>query len=166
MKSDESLMLAYCDGETDCFELLYRRYKTRVYAYITKRAPNAAVEDLFQQVFLKLHEKKHLYDASYPFAPWFFTLCRHTIVDHLRKKSESTTAFEEWSEDVHSPPEDLVKSEGQRELPDMDEASFKLLYEKFVAGRGYKELEQEFKARPATLRKRVERLLNTLRQES
>lgn len=170
MKSDEVLMLDYCEGDSGCFDLLYRRYKTRVYAYITKRAPAHAVDDLFQQVFLKLHEKKHLYDSSYAFAPWFFTLCRHTIVDHLRKKSEQAGQFESWEEDLHGSKQALVDQgeadQNPMDLPPMEAQAFALLYQKFVEGKGYKELEEEFKAKPATLRKRVERLLHALRQEN
>lgn len=166
MKSDESLMLGYCEGDQLSFEILYSRYKARVYAYIIKRAPSAAVEDLYQQVFLKLHEKKHLYDPTYPFAPWFFTLCRHTIVDHLRKKSEQPDLWQEWNEDFYETDGSEEAGKDDRELPEMDQASFQLLYLKFVEGRGYKELEQEFNTKPATLRKRVERLLNSLRGES
>lgn len=160
MHSDEELMIIYRQGEAQAFEELYRRYRARVYGYLHKKVPGEEKDDVFQRIFLKLHQKRHLYKSEYPFAPWFFTLCRHVVIDYYRSRKEVLSAeqFEEQSPEA---------SEFEtQELPEMEADQFKLLYAKFVEGKGYKELEAEFSASSSALRKRVSRLLATLRGEA
>ena len=160
MKTDEELMLNYRAGQSEAFNELYRRYKKRVYGYLANKIPREQREDVFQQIFLKLHDKRYLYSDEYPFAPWFFTLCRHLIVDHYRKTGKEAQELAELDLSLlgGSEAEDI-----ENDLPPMDEEQYRLLYLKFVEGRGYKELEAEFGSNASTLRKRVSRLLQTLR---
>lgn len=160
MQTDEELMLIYREGEAFAFEELYRRYRARVYGYLHKKVPGEEKDDVFQKIFLKLHQKRHLFNSDYPFAPWFFTLCRHVVIDHYRCSREVVSM--DQVEDLTSPGSEL----DFQELPEMEADHFKLLYAKFVEGKGYKELEAEFSASSSALRKRVSRLLATLRGEA
>lgn len=160
-KSDQELMLAYIDGDQEAFAEIYTRYKSRVYGYLHKKVPDSLRDDLFQSIFMKLHSKKHLYKAEYPFAPWFFTMIRHEMIDQLRK--ESNRATELFTEEVAAIE---VKQEGTTERIEninLNEQDQKLLYLKFVEGKGYLELENEFSSKAATLRKRVSRLIEKLK---
>jgi len=159
MRTDEELMLTYREGDGGAFEELYRRYRSRVYGYLQNKVPTGERDDVFQKIFLKLHHKRFLYNQEYQFAPWFFTLCRHVIIDHYRlKKVDLETLSEKLSLEEH---ESIDK-----ELPPMSDEQFKLLYMKFVEGRGYKELEVEFNSSASSLRKRVSRLLASLRGDA
>lgn len=160
MRTDEELMLNYREGEVDAFNELYRRYRARVYGYLFKKVKAGHKDDVFQKIFLKLHHKRYLYKAEYPFAPWFFTLCRHVVIDHYRTSKE---ALPLESIDLLESPEEQGGEFG--DLPPMEAEQFRLLYAKFVEGKGYKELEQEFEASSSALRKRVSRLLAMLRGE-
>ena len=44
------------------------------------------VEDIFQESFLKLCKQRKKYSPEFPFLPWFFTLCRNTMLDALKVK--------------------------------------------------------------------------------
>ncbi len=160
MRTDEELMLIYREGEGEAFEELYRRYRARVYGYLHKKVAAKERDDVFQKIFLKLHQKRHLFKCEYPFAPWFFTLCRHVVIDHYRSSKE-TLSLDEY-EQVHQADE----SASDFDLPEMEAEQFKLLYQKFVEGKGYSELAQEFGASSSALRKRVSRILATLRGEA
>ena len=46
------------------------------------------MEDVFQETFLKLCKFRHRYKTDLPFLPWFFTLCRNTMLDALRKRRD------------------------------------------------------------------------------
>ena len=159
MKTDEELMLNYCAGESSGFSELYRRYKKRVYGFLNEKVMAQERDDVFQKIFLKLHDKRHLYNAEYAFAPWFFTICRHVIIDHYRaqKKSHEEIDLEQMVAETSGDEADFP------ELPSMSEDQYRLLYLKFVEGRGYKELEREFNSSASSLRKRVSRLLSTFR---
>jgi RNA polymerase sigma-70 factor (ECF subfamily) len=85
-KSDEELMIAYQLGEAAAFEALYSRHAPKVLGFLRKKLKNeSAARDVFQSTFLKLHKSRHRYDASLPFLPWLFTICRSELLDALKK---------------------------------------------------------------------------------
>ncbi len=89
MQTDEKLMVLYQNGNLQAFEELYSRYTSRVYAYLKKRLnTNDVVEDLYQKIFLKLHENREKYDPSLLFAPWLFTISRNVLIDWYRLKKD------------------------------------------------------------------------------
>jgi RNA polymerase sigma-70 factor, ECF subfamily len=155
--SDAELMSAYQKGDEIAFLEIYERYHERVFSYLQKRIRNDMVNDLYQDVFLKLHEKKHLYKRDYAFAPWFFTMIRNSTIDFFRKKRINTELLSE-NFAQNSAEESLdLESFG------LGEADQILLYKKFVEGKAYKELSEEFSLSSAGLRKKVSRLIKNIR---
>lgn len=173
MKSDEQLMELYMAGDAKAFEELYLRHKGKVYGYIRGKCGGSA-DDVFQNAFARLHRKKHLYRSEYPFLPWFFALVGNVVTDHFRAeglKRRSATELERDGKEKQKEhildggmPEN-TKLENQETLTalDLDAENFNLLYKKFVEGKGYKELEEEFASGSQALRKRVSRILRKLR---
>lgn len=85
--SDEELMRRYMLGEVEAFNELYRRHSPRIYGYLKKKlAMQAAADDVFQEVFLRLHRFRGRYDPTIPFLPWLFTVARNAIIDHQRRQ--------------------------------------------------------------------------------
>jgi len=84
--SDESLMVRYAAGDPEAFEALFRRYEPRAYAFFLRRtsSPERA-EDLYQELFLRLHRARDRYDPERPFAAWFFQIAKHLLVDDWRR---------------------------------------------------------------------------------
>ncbi len=64
---------------------VWMEVRGRLRAFIAKRvAADAAVEDLLQEVFLKIHEKiDHVQDPR-RLVSWIFTVTRHVIIDYYR----------------------------------------------------------------------------------
>ncbi len=85
-ESDESLMQRYADGDPDAFEELFRRYEPRAYGFFLKRtgSPQRA-EDLYQELFLRIHRNRDRYDPARPFAPWFFQIANRLLIDDHRR---------------------------------------------------------------------------------
>ena len=99
--SDEQLMLRYQQGEVAAFEALYQRHGGRVYGYLDRRLGHRyRTDEVFQEVFLKLHRSRGRYDASFPFLPWLFTLCRNTLIDHLRTERRQPTVLLDETIDI------------------------------------------------------------------
>src|SRR5947209_1135453 len=81
-KSDEALMVDYQRGDEKGFDELYRRHSAKVYGYLRKRVSDRArTDELFQAIFMKLHESRAKYDSAYLFSPWLFTVCRSVLID-------------------------------------------------------------------------------------
>ncbi|MCF8058983.1 MAG: sigma-70 family RNA polymerase sigma factor [Bacteriovoracaceae bacterium] len=158
--TDEELMSNYQTGDLQAFEELYKRYKGKVSGFLYQRVNEPYREDVFQKVFTRLHHKKHLYKADYPFSPWFFTLIRNVVIDFYREKKEEHAEFDEM---IH---QEMDSDDSQFDLSilsGLDEKDALLLYQKFVEGQSYEELENELNIKSATLRKRVSRIVKKLK---
>jgi RNA polymerase sigma factor (sigma-70 family) len=86
-KSDEELMEFYQMGNDLAFEILFHRHSGRVFGFLSKRLTKKKdADDLLQDVFLKLHRSKHLYNNTLPFSPWLFSITRSVLLDSVKKK--------------------------------------------------------------------------------
>jgi RNA polymerase sigma-70 factor (ECF subfamily) len=84
--SDEQLMTAYADGDTQAFEVLYERHKGRLLGYLyNKLRDRDEAEEVFQITFAKLHAARDRYREDIPFLPWVFTIARNAMIDHVRR---------------------------------------------------------------------------------
>ena len=83
---DETLMERYVEGDAAAFHELFRRYEGRAFAFFARRTRSAdRAEDLYQELFLRIHRARHAYDPRRPFAPWFFQIARHLLIDDERR---------------------------------------------------------------------------------
>lgn len=99
--SDEQVMALYKKGTVGAFECLYNRHQQKIYGFIYSKTSNTEkTADIFQEVFMRLHNSKHLYKDDYKFLPWIFTLTKNLIIDHQRKnaKAKNSVALEEIPE--------------------------------------------------------------------
>ena len=107
---DEILMARYAAGDLEAFDELYQRYERRAYFYFLKQtdSPQCA-EDLFQELFLRIHRARNCYDPERAFAPWFFQIANHLLIDDRRR------AFRRYELpiDGHDPPVEQLGSEAQ-----------------------------------------------------
>ena len=46
----------------------------------------SSVEDVVQETLMSIHGALHTFDPVKPFAPWFFSIARSRLIDHLRKE--------------------------------------------------------------------------------
>lgn len=84
--SDESLMLAYRDGDAGAFDRLYGRHKGGVYRYLLRQCRNAALADeLFQDVWMNLIRARAGYEVQAKFATWLYRIAHNRLMDHFRR---------------------------------------------------------------------------------
>ena len=85
--SGAELMILYQKGEIGAFNCLYDKYKSRVYGYLYRRAnERTEIDEIFQDVFLRLHHSRSRYKSEFPFEPWLFTVLRNSLIDYYRKR--------------------------------------------------------------------------------
>lgn len=73
-------------GNLDALSQLIARYQNRLYRYLLRLVHDpAAVEDLFQQTWLRVAERIESFDPRRNFDAWLFTVTRHLAIDHLRR---------------------------------------------------------------------------------
>lgn len=88
LKSDEKLMLQYQQGDCKAFEKLYSRHKQKLFRFMLGICSDrAVVEELFQDVWMKLIDAKARYEADAKFTTYLFQIARNRVIDHYRKHS-------------------------------------------------------------------------------
>ncbi len=74
-------------GDQQAFADLYEAYRPLVYRFLRRRLDGAdeAVEDLAEDVFVKLYEKLDRYvERGLPFTAWLYRIAHNQLVDYLR----------------------------------------------------------------------------------
>lgn len=83
--SDESLMLAYGDGDVRAFEQLYARHRTRLYRFLLRQLRDGALADeLFQDVWQRVVSARGGWSAEATFASWLYRIAHNRLADHWR----------------------------------------------------------------------------------
>lgn len=99
-------------GTADRLDLAHLTLRADVRRFIARRVEPAALDDLVQEVFLKVHESAaELRDAD-RLGPWLFRIARNVVIDHLRKRRARTHApLDEADEPVAPEPESNFNQE-------------------------------------------------------
>lgn len=74
-------------GDSSAFPALLEAYRRPVYSYLVRGGvAEADRDDVFQNIFLKIHSAANSYDPIRPLAPWLFTIVANTVRNHLRDR--------------------------------------------------------------------------------
>lgn len=165
-ETDEKLMKMYVDGNYDAFEALYKRHSSRIYGYLNQRLSSTQeVNDLFQEVFTKLHNYRSKYNSKYRFLPWIFTITRNTLIDFYRKQGKSV--FESREMDNFAANDCEKKSDlsieevpGMASLKKREKEIIKMRYEE---DRDFREIARIFETSESNIRKIISRGVAKLR---
>jgi len=83
----ERLLVAHRDGDDQAFSQLVRRYRRPVFGYLVRcGVAERDRDDLFQEIFIKIHQNAHQYDAARPLHPWLFTVVANAVRTYQRKQ--------------------------------------------------------------------------------
>lgn len=82
--ADESLMLRYRDGDADAFTQLYARHKGPLYRYLLRQCGATVVDELFQDIWLKLVAARAGYRVEAKFSTWLYRIAHNRLVDYYR----------------------------------------------------------------------------------
>lgn len=91
--SSESLMLQYAKtGDKNTLALLYDTCGDDLYHFVLSLSDKTLAKDVCQITWLKVIEKKHLYNDSGKFKAWLFTLARNQLFDEYRKQKDTSSS--------------------------------------------------------------------------
>ncbi|WP_408096516.1 RNA polymerase sigma factor [Peredibacter sp. HCB2-198] len=164
MKTDEQLMREYMQGSEVAFGQLYEKYSPMVYGFIRKRLRTSESEDFYQKVWRQLHEKRNLYQDQ-PFAPWFFVMMKHLLIDEYRSlgRLDKKEFQDELIEKIYH--QDLTDDGLEELLQTLPKETQDLVRKYYLEGFSYEELEQETGLSQTNLRQRLSRALRGLRNK-
>ncbi len=85
--SDEQLITDYLAGDEKSLEILIKRYLKPIYSFVYRYVGNGQeVEDITQEVFVKVWRNLKKFDKQKSFKTWIFSIAKNTSIDCLRKK--------------------------------------------------------------------------------
>jgi len=129
--SDNDLIIRFLkDGDENAFEILYRRYREPLFAYLNRLAPeqSSLVDDLYQQTWIRIISSLRRYREKQRFLAWAMRIAHNIAMDYFRKNkrfvfTEKEDVFESVT-DENQPWQELSGSElkealdsAVRELP-------------------------------------------------
>ncbi len=88
MDSEQQIFLRHRNGDPEAFAEFVQAYRAPVFAYLTRCAVTPADrDDLFQDVFIRIHRARDQYSADRPLHPWIFTIVANVVrTYHGRRK--------------------------------------------------------------------------------
>ncbi|MEN9677356.1 MAG: hypothetical protein RIS76_3252 [Verrucomicrobiota bacterium] len=126
--TDAEVVAAVLGGDAERFEVIVRRYQSRLFATARRYARrDDEVEDIVQEIFLKAFGKLSTWRADAPFDHWLMRLAVRTCFDflrgHQRNREHSVTEIsaeeEDWLERHAAAPESSdVDGDAARSLID------------------------------------------------
>lgn len=92
----------------ESFGILMQRYQGPLFHYIRRisQLPKDDIDDLLQEVFIKIYQKLNEYSETLKFSSWAYRIAHNHMVDYFRKTSirPQTNALEdyEWEKMVRA----------------------------------------------------------------
>ena len=108
--NDEQLLRAMADGEHEALEQLYSRYWQHLYIAAYNILKNkAACEDIVQEAFLQLWQRREKLDIKISLQSYLFSVVRYTVFKYIKKEQAHSRVFTNIEERLHYiTPEDIV----------------------------------------------------------
>ena len=89
--ADDQLVAAVREGSEEAFEVLYRRYRPRIVAYVRGMVgDHARAEDIAQEAFMSALRGLRASSQEIAFRPWMYEIAKNACIDHLRRARRGT----------------------------------------------------------------------------
>ncbi len=173
--TDEQLMLDYRNGDAEAFEMLYQKHKGPLYRYVLRQCDASYVDELFQDIWMKIINARERYEVNAKFTTWLYNIAHNRIIDHYRRQnikpvSNNEDNIESAPSPGHKQPEQQAQSTEQarqlftaiRKLPNDQRDTF-LLYEE--AGLSIDEIAQTTGVNFETAKSRLRYAIKKLRDD-
>jgi RNA polymerase sigma-70 factor (ECF subfamily) len=162
------------DGDAAVRERFFDEYLEKVHSLVARRVANPhQVQDLVQEVFLKLHRSLGSYDPERALGPWVTTIAMNTLRDHWRASArrelpaELTPELDPGLDDSSSPSAALERQEFHEGLQSaigrLSELSRTVLVSRAFDGEAFEDISRKVGRSEVAVRKRYSRAVASLR---
>jgi RNA polymerase sigma factor (sigma-70 family) len=93
VSTDKEIIIASRSGPA-AFGALYDRHATTIFRYASRRAGDAAAEDVMAETFLIAFERRHTFDPSVDHVlPWLLGIATNLLKHHHRAEARTLRAY-------------------------------------------------------------------------
>ena len=97
LHSEQELLVKLTEGSEYAFEQLYLIYSPKIYRKILQLVKQSAVaEELLQDVFVKIWEKRESLDNQKSFKSYLYTIAKNIVVDLFRRAALDRQMLEKF----------------------------------------------------------------------
>lgn len=100
---DSLLVNSYLQGNINAFNIIVKRYQSRIYTSIFLLVKDKYLsEDIFQETFIKVVDKLNggHYNEEGKFLPWVMRIAHNLCIDHFRKLKRIPTIVTNENKDI------------------------------------------------------------------
>ncbi len=89
----DQAMSDYARGDARAFAIVYDALAPRLEGYLRRHLRDRAlIEDIIQQTFMQMHDKRGSFAIGSQVLPWAFSIARNFMIDTLRKSKRESLA--------------------------------------------------------------------------
>jgi RNA polymerase sigma factor (sigma-70 family) len=90
--SDELLVAAIPTGDMRAFDEVFDRYHHQIYNFVKKQvADHESIEDLVQEVFLRVFKSSRNFDPTKKFSSWIYKIALNEVKRHWKRTASRQT---------------------------------------------------------------------------
>lgn len=90
--TDEILLTRLAAGDATAFNMVFDRYHRQIFNFISKQvSERESVEDLAQEVFMRVFKSAKNFDASKKFSSWIYKIALNEVKRHWKRSSARQT---------------------------------------------------------------------------
>ena len=174
---ERDLVRRASQGDEAAFELLMRAHESRMYAVSLRMCGNREdAQDCLQEAMLRIYRAMSNFKGQSSFATWTYRITMNTCLDELRRRKLRTATSLDvlldtgWSptDDGETPEQHSVASEQRRMLEraiaDLPEDMRAAIVLRDVQGFSYDEIAKMLEANVGTIKSRISRGREKLRE--
>ena len=100
-KEDKILVIKLKNGDKKAFKKLFQKYSERIYYFTISYIKNKEEsEEITQEVFVKLWNKRNDLKPDLSFSSFLFMIAKNAVIDLLRKKKKEVFLREDFIKDI------------------------------------------------------------------
>jgi len=113
--SDKQLVEQVLNGDVSAFKTLVHQHERLVFSIVSKLVvePKEEIEDLCQEVFLKIHQKLKSFKFQSKLSTWIATIAHNAALNHVKRNKSFHSELEETvleNPDTETPESILIMS--------------------------------------------------------
>ncbi|HWK06734.1 MAG TPA: RNA polymerase sigma factor [Puia sp.] len=172
LHDEKELLLQLAEGNESAFTILFGQYQDSIYktAYWYLKS-HAQAQEIVQEVFLKIWQKRGDLGEVRFFKTWLLTLARNYIIDYMRKLASESAARDRWGKEAPSQENGAdykarqsqyqhLLEEAVKGLSPQQKSIYKLAKEQ---GLSYEEIGVRLSLSPLTVKTHMARALGSIR---
>lgn len=171
---DLQLLIALKSGDRSAFEKIYECYSPKIFLNILKMVKSVDdAQEILQDVFVKVWEKKSLIDPEQSFKAYLFQISRFTVYNFMRKVNldkklkaylcmENTELYTHVEEAISNKENDQFIMNAIEELPNQRRQIYKLCK---IEGKSYAEVSKQLGISSSTINDHIVKATKFLKQK-